>query len=86
MGRAEYFECWVYASDAVVMQLVLTSGFTGNEGSFHDLNYMLTETGLLDSTKGVANTIRFCGTLTVVGASLAAVYFSLQEPEPDEDL
>ena len=29
---------WVYAADAVVMQLVLTSGFTGSEGSFHDWN------------------------------------------------
>ena len=27
---------YVYAADAVVMQLVLTSGFTGSEGSFHD--------------------------------------------------
>ena len=30
----------VYAADAVVMQLVLTSGFTGTEGSFHDWNYL----------------------------------------------
>ncbi|PYS98647.1 MAG: hypothetical protein DMF63_14745, partial [Acidobacteria bacterium] len=41
---------WVYAADAVVMQLVLTSGFTGSEGSFHDWNYLLTTTGLLGST------------------------------------
>src|SRR5215213_10600349 len=37
---------WVYAADAIVMQLVLTSGFTGSEGSFHDWNYLLTATSL----------------------------------------
>src|SRR5512140_3315116 len=77
---------WVYASDAVVMQLVLTSGFTGTEGSFHDWNYLLTATGLLDSTKGVAKVIRFFGTLTIIIAGAAAVYFSFVAPEPDEEL
>lgn len=52
---------WVYASDAVVMQLVLTSGFTGTEGSFHDWNYLLSETGLIGSTKTVAGYSPFCG-------------------------
>ncbi|QQS32393.1 MAG: hypothetical protein IPM50_12105 [Acidobacteriota bacterium] len=67
---------WVYASDAVVMQLVLLGGLTGSEGSFHDWNYMLTELGLLDSTKGVASVIRLIGTLTIIGAAVAAVYLS----------
>lgn len=69
---------WVYASDAVVMQLVLTSGFTGSEGSFHDWNYMLTATGLIDSTKGVAKVIRFVGTVTIVIAAVTAIYFAFQ--------
>jgi len=73
---------WVYASDAVVMQLVLTSGFTGTEGSFHDWHYMLERFGLLDSTKGVAKAIRFLGTLTIIIASILAVYFSFREPDP----
>jgi hypothetical protein len=79
---------WVYASDAVVMQLVLTSGFTGSEGSFHDWNYMLTHFGLLDSTKGVAKIIRFAGTVTIIAAGAMAIYFSLQPAEPaiDEEL
>ncbi len=78
---------WVYASDAVAMQLVLTSGFTGSEGSFHDWNYMLDQLGLLGSTKTVAGVIRFIGTLTIIGASLAAVYFSIVTPvETDSDL
>lgn len=79
---------WVYASDAVVMQLVLTSGFTGSEGSFHDWNYMLTHFGLLDSTKGVAKIIRFAGTVTIISAGAMAIYFSLQPAEPaiDEEL
>ena len=78
---------WVYASDAVVMQLVLTSGFTGTEGSFHDWNYMLERTGLLGSTKTVARAIRFVATFTIIGAGLAAVYFSLTQPvDSDHDL
>lgn len=76
---------WVYASDAVVMQLVLTSGFTGSEGSFHDWNYMLTHFGLLDSVKGVAKVIRFTGTATIVAAGVMAIYFSLQPAVPDID-
>lgn len=76
---------WVYASDAVVMKLVLISGFTGSEGSFHDWNYMLDHLGLLDSTKGVAKTIRFIGTLTIIVGSALAVYFSFREPAPEFD-
>jgi len=74
---------WVYATDAVVMQLVLTSGFTGSEGSFHDWNYLLTATGLIDSTKTVAGIIRFFGTVTIVIASSAAIYFSLYDQEEE---
>lgn len=68
---------WVYAADAVVMQLVLTSGFTGTEGSFHDWNYLLTRTGLLGSTKLVAGAIRFVGTLVIITASISSIYYSL---------
>lgn len=76
---------WVYASDAVVMQLVLTSGFTGAEGSFHDWNYLLTDLGLLESTKGVAKVIRLIGTLTIIGAVLSAIYLSfVSTPEFEE--
>ena len=74
---------WVYASDAVVMQLVLTSGFTGSEGGFHDWNYLLTATGLINSTKAVAGIIRFLGTVTIITAGAAAIYFSASEAEDD---
>lgn len=67
---------YVYAADAVVMQLVLTSGFTGSEGSFHDWNYLLTHVGLLDSTKTVAGIIRAVGTLTILGAAAASIFYS----------
>lgn len=78
---------WVYASDAVVMQLVLTSGFTGSEGSFHDWNYMLDRLGLLSSTKSIAGVIRMVGTLTIIAASAAAIYFSFVTPDTaDPDL
>ena len=58
------------------MQLVLTSGLTGSEGSFHDWNYLLTRTGLLDSTKMVAGIIRAVGTLTILGAAAASIFYS----------
>ncbi|MFN6964697.1 MAG: hypothetical protein ACK4S4_13150 [Pyrinomonadaceae bacterium] len=68
---------WVYAADAVKMQLVLTSGLTGSEGGFHDWNYMLTETGLIGSAGAVAGLIRLAGTLTILAAAALAVYHSL---------
>lgn len=76
---------WVYAADAVVMQLVLTSGFTGTEGSFHDWNYLLTSTGLINSTKTVAGLIRFLGTLTILAAGIGAIYYSIY-PQNETDL
>ncbi|MEP6850391.1 MAG: hypothetical protein ABI999_16140 [Acidobacteriota bacterium] len=75
---------YVYAADAVVMQLVLTSGFTGSEGSFHDWNYLLTATGLLASTKTVAGIIRLIGTLIIIGGGAAAIYYSFYGGETDE--
>jgi hypothetical protein len=77
---------WVYAADAVVGQLVLTSGMTGSEGSFHDWNYLLTATGMLDSTRGVAKIIRFAATLTIVAATAAAVYFSFATQDEEVDV
>ncbi len=74
---------YVYAADAVVMQLVLTSGFTGSEGSFHDWNYLMTETGLIGSTKTIAGVIRMLGTLVIIAASVSAVYFSFIPAEEE---
>lgn len=68
---------FVYAADATVMQLVLTSGFTGSEGSFHDWNYLLTSTGLLSSTKTVAGIIRIAGTFIIIAAGALSVLFAL---------
>jgi hypothetical protein len=75
---------FVYAADAVVMQLVLTSGLTGSEGSFHDWNYLLTVTGLISSTKTVAGIIRLFGTLAIITAGVSSVYFSFFD-EPDQE-
>ncbi len=77
---------WVYAADAVVMQLVLTSGFTGSEGSFHDWNYILDHFGLLGSTKTIAGIIKFAGTLTIIVASGLSIYFSFRTPEPEQEI
>jgi hypothetical protein len=76
---------FVYANDAVVMQLVLTSGFTGSEGSFHDWNYLLTETGLINLTKTVAGLIRLAGTLMIIAAVAASVFYSIY-PQSETDL
>jgi len=77
---------WVYASDAVVMKLVLTSGFTGSEGSFHDWNYMLTRTGLIGSTKIIARLLRAIGTIVIIVAGLSSIYYSLYPAESAEEL
>lgn len=68
---------YVYAADAVVMQLMLTSGMTGSEGGFHDWNYLLTATGLIDSTKTVSGIIRMAGTLAIISAGVLSIYYSL---------
>jgi hypothetical protein len=73
---------FVYAADAVVMQLVLTSGMTGSEGSFHDWNYLLTATGLINSTRTIAGLIRFFGTLTIIAAAVLSIYYSIY-PQDD---
>ncbi len=74
---------YVYAADAQVMQIVLLGGLTGSEGSFHDWNYLLTETGLLNATRTVAGIIRLAGTLTIIVGSVAAVYFSFHTPDQE---
>jgi hypothetical protein len=76
---------FVYAADSVSMQIVLTSGLTGSEGSFHDWNYLLTETGLINSTKTVAGLIRFLGTLTIIAAGVLSIYYSIY-PQNERDL
>ncbi len=76
---------FVYAADAIVMQIVLTSGLTGSEGSFHDWNYLLTETGLINSTKTVAGLIRLFGTLTIIAAGITSIYYSIY-PQNEKDL
>jgi hypothetical protein len=77
---------FVYANDAVVMQIVLLGGLTGSEGSFHDWNYLLTETGLINSTKTVAGLIRFLGTLTIIAAIVFSVYYSIYPQNETKDL
>ncbi len=76
---------WVYASDAVVMQLVLTSGLTGSEGSFHDWNYLITTTGLINYTSTVAGIIRLAGTLTILAASALSIYYSFVTIEEESE-
>lgn len=72
---------WVYADDAVRMKLVLTSGMTGSEGSFHDWNYLLGRTGLIGYHQIVSGLIRFAGTAAIIGASAATVYLSFDPPD-----
>lgn len=74
-------DVYVYASDAVVMQLPLLSGLTGSEGGFHDWNYLLAETGLLDSTPLISKIIRFAGTLVILAAIVGAFVFARKGEE-----
>jgi hypothetical protein len=76
---------YVYAADAQVMQLVLLSGYTGSEGSFHDWNYLLSSVGLLDWTKQVAGLIRLTGTLTIIAAAVMSIYYSFV-PTAEDDI
>ena len=77
---------WVYASDAIVQQLILTSGRTGSEGGFHDWNYMFTVLGILESTDEIATLIRIIGTLVILAAGGLSVYYSLYPAEENEYL
>lgn len=72
---------FVYASDAVAMQLVLTSGFTGSEGSFHDWNYILDKFNLLGSTRTITGIIRFIGTATIIAAGILSLRLSVKTEE-----
>lgn len=74
-------DVYVYANDAVVMQIPLLSGLTGSEGGFHDWNYLLTETGLLDSTPVIAKMIRFAGTIIIFAAIFGALFYARKGEE-----
>lgn len=69
-------DVYVYANDAVVMQLPLLSGVTGSEGGFHDWNYLLTETGRLAQTPIIARTIRAAGTLIIAAAVIGSFFYA----------
>lgn len=72
-----FFHVWIYAADAVVMQLMLTSGMTGSEGGFHDWNYMLDTLGLLWATPLVAGVFRAIGTIIIIAAAAFSIYHSI---------
>jgi hypothetical protein len=69
-------DVYVYANDAVVMQLPLLSGLTGSEGGFHDWNYLLEETNLLAQTNAIAKMIRFAGTVVIIAAAIGSFYYA----------
>jgi hypothetical protein len=74
-------DVYVYANDAVVMELPLLSGVTGSEGGFHDWNYLLTETNLLPKTELIAKIIRFVGNLIILAAIIGSFYFAREGEE-----
>lgn len=69
-------DVYVYANDAVVMELPLLSGVTGSEGGFHDWNYLLEEMRLLPRTELVAKMIRFVGNVIIALAIVGSFYFA----------
>ncbi|HYV33562.1 MAG TPA: hypothetical protein VE973_01825 [Candidatus Limnocylindria bacterium] len=64
----------VYAGDSIKMQLPLLG-----DSSMHDWNWLLTNTGLLPHTDGIALIIRLVGTLTIIFAAVWAIYWAIQE-------
>ena len=74
-------DVYVYANDAIVMELPLLSGVTGSEGGFHDWNYLLTETGLLPRTQLVAKMLRFVGNLIIFAAIIGSFVFAREGEE-----
>ena len=81
-----FLDVYVYASDAVVMQLPLLSGLTGSEGGFHDWNYLLTETNLLSSTQLISKMLRFSGTIIIVAAAIGSFFYATKGEELVSDL
>lgn len=81
-----FLDVYVYANDAAVMQLPLLSGLTGAEGGFHDWNYLLTETNLLDKTYLIAKIIRFTGTLITIAAVIGAFVYARKGEEIVSDI
>ena len=76
-----FLDVYVYANDAQAIQLPLLSGLTGAEGGFHDWNYLLTETGLLDKTNLIAKILRFTGTVITVVAAIGAFVYAREGEE-----
>lgn len=74
-------DVYVYANDAIVMELPLLSGVTGSEGGFHDWNYLLTETGLLPQTPLIAKIIRFTGNVLIFAAIIGSFLFATEGEE-----
>jgi hypothetical protein len=81
-----FLDVYVYANDAVVMQLPLLSGVTGSEGGFHDWNYLLTETGLLTHTPLIAKMIRFTGMIIIFAAIFSSIFYARQGEEIVSDM
>ncbi len=81
-----FLDVYVYANDAQVMQLPLLSGLTGAEGGFHDWNYLLTETNLLDKTYLIAKILRFVGTLLTIAAAIGAFLYARKGEEIVSDV
>ena len=81
-----FLDVYVYANDAVVMQLPLLSGLTGAEGGFHDWNYLLSESGLLHKTRLIAKIIWFSGILTIVAGAIGSIFYAVKGEEIFSDM
>jgi hypothetical protein len=65
---------FVYAQDAVTMQLELFGG------GIHDWNWMLERLGLLSYTKSIAGMIRLVGTITIFVGVILSIWFACHSP------
>lgn len=69
-----FINVYIYAQDAIVMQLPLVGG------GIHDWNWMLSRFGLLASTSTIAGLIRAIGTLTIIAAAVFSIFYAFHSP------
>jgi len=70
-----------YMDDALVLTMPLLGGNTGNTSpyGFHDWEYLLTETGLIQHAHGLAKSVHIIGSILMIAALLWASLLLLQK-------
>lgn len=70
-----FFNIYIYAKDAIVMELPLLGG----DNVYHDWNSLLSRLGILEHTDKVAQTLYFIGIIVLIFAIVYSVKYSIKE-------